>query len=46
LDQAKEYGGPLPKRLNHDGIDDAFVEKGSQVLYYEDGVWLELAGSD
>jgi hypothetical protein len=44
--QAETYGGPLPKRLDHDGIDDAFVEKASQVRYYEDGVWQELAGSD
>jgi hypothetical protein len=43
---AEAYDGPLPKLLNHDGIDDAFVEKASQVYYYEDGAWLELAGSD
>ena len=45
-EHAEAYDGPLPKSLDHDGIDDAFVEKGSQVYYYEDGVWLELAGSD
>jgi len=43
---AEAYDGPLPKRLDHDGINDAFVEKGSQVLYYEDRAWQELAGSD
>jgi hypothetical protein len=43
---AQEYGGPLPKRLDHDGINDAFLEKASQVLYQEDGGWQELAGYD
>ena len=45
-EHAEEYDGPLPKRLDHDGINDAFVEKASQVLYYEDGAWQGLAGSD
>ena len=45
-EHAEAYDGPLPKRLDHDGINDAFVEKGSGVLYYEDGVWQGLAGSD
>lgn len=45
-EHAEAYDGPLPKRLDHDGINDAFVEKGSQVLYYEDGAWQGLAGSD
>jgi hypothetical protein len=45
-EHAEAYDGPLPKRLDHDGIDDAFVEKASQVFYYEDGAWHGLAGSD
>ena len=45
-EHAEAYDGPLPKRLDHDGINDAFVEKGSHVLYYEDGAWQGLAGSD
>lgn len=45
-EHAEAYDGPLPKRLDHDGINDAFVEKASQVFYYEDGAWQELAGSD
>jgi hypothetical protein len=45
-EHAEAYDGPLPKRLDHDGIDDAFVEKASQVLYYEAGAWQTLAGSD
>jgi hypothetical protein len=43
---AEAYGGPLPKRLDHDGLEDAFVGKASQILYYEDGAWQELAGAD
>jgi hypothetical protein len=45
-EHAEAYSGPLPKRLDHDGINDAFVEKASEVFYYEDGAWQGLAGSD
>lgn len=45
-EHAEAYGGPLPKRLDHDGVNDAFVEKASHVFYYEDGSWQALAGSD
>lgn len=43
---AEEYGGPLPQRLDHEGINDAFLEKASHVFFYEDGAWQELAGYD
>ena len=43
---AEAYDGPLPKRLDHDGLEDAFVGKASQILYYENGAWQELAGAD
>ncbi len=39
-------GGPQPKRLDHDGVEDAFAEKASAVLYLEQGRWLSLAGAD
>lgn len=39
-------GGPEPPLLDHDGIDDAFVEKGSKVWYWHEGRWLQLMGSD
>lgn len=32
--------------LDHDGIEDAFVEKGSRVWYRNEERWLQLAGSD
>ena len=41
-----ERVGPLPTPLDHDGIDDAFVGKGSTVHYFHSGRWLTLAGSD
>ena len=36
---------PLPS-LDHDGISDVFVEKGSSVLYWHSGGWLQLTGTD
>lgn len=37
--------GQLP-RLDHDGIDDAFVGKWSVIRYWTGGKWLELQGAD
>jgi hypothetical protein len=44
----KEFGGtaPLPSRLDHDGINDAFMGKASIVRYWFGGKWLELTGMD
>jgi hypothetical protein len=42
----KEYSGRRPPRITHQGIDDAYVEKASVVLYYHRGKWLELQGAD
>lgn len=36
-------GAPLPP-LDHEGIDQAFIENMSDVLYWHDGRWLELHG--
>ena len=50
LDHYKEYGGPKPPPINHQGINDAYAEKASMVLYYHGRYygrrWLELAGAD
>jgi hypothetical protein len=35
-----------PSVIDHDGIDDGIYEKGSRVHYFQNGEWLELAGSD
>ena len=32
--------------LNHEGINDMFLEKASVVWYWHDGRWLEFAGAD
>ena len=40
------YGGPQPPPIDHQGIDDAFLEKASVVNYFYRGKWLELTGAD
>jgi len=40
------YGGPKPPAINHQGIDDAFIEKASVVWYFYNGQWLKLSGTD
>jgi hypothetical protein len=45
-DQYERYGGPKPPPLDHDGINDIFIGKGSLVRYWDGGRWLELTGSD
>lgn len=42
----RAYGGPRPPRIDHQGINDAFLEKGSVVQYFIGGKWLRLTGSD
>jgi hypothetical protein len=44
--QFEQNGGPIPLVVDHEGIDDAFVEKGSSVWYWHHGKWLRLAGTD
>ena len=46
LEHYRNHGGPKPPPLDHDGIEDAFIEKGSSVLYWYQGRWLTLQGSD
>jgi len=40
------YGGTTPPPIDHQGIDDAFIEKASVVHYFHRGKWLKLAGAD
>jgi hypothetical protein len=40
------YGGLKPPPLDHQGIDDAFVGKGSVVQYFYQGKWLQFSGAD
>jgi len=39
-------GGPEPPPIDHQGIDDAFLEKASVTWYFHDGKWLQLSGAD
>ena len=40
------YGGPKPPPIDHDCIDDAFLEKASITWYWHDGDWVQLQGAD
>jgi hypothetical protein len=42
----REHGGPKPPPIDHQGIENAFVEKASVILYYYKGKWLWLTGAD
>ena len=46
LKHYEAYRGPKPPPIEHQGIDDAFIEKASVVRYYYRGKWLELQGAD
>jgi len=46
LSKYQAYGGPKPPPMDHNGIGDAFIEKGSSVHYFHEGKWLELTGAD
>ena len=46
LDHYHAYGGPKPPPIDHLGINYVFVEKGSVVLYFYQGKWLQLTGAD
>ncbi len=34
------------KGIDHDGIEDAFVEKGSTLWYWSGAKWLKLSGGN
>ena len=46
LSYRQAFGGSLPSRLDHDGIDDSFDGKASVIRYFEKGRWHELQGMD
>lgn len=46
LDHYNAYGGPEPPPIDHQGINYAFIEKASVVLYWYEGQWLRLQGAD
>ena len=42
----REFGGPKPPPIDHEGIEDSFVGKASVILFYYSGAWLRLTGAD
>jgi hypothetical protein len=40
------FGGPAPPELEHEGIEEYFIEKASMVWYCHEGTWLTLTGID
>ena len=42
----KAFGGPEPPLIDHEGINDEFMDKASVVYYCFKGEWLRLQGSD
>jgi hypothetical protein len=40
------YGGRKPPPIDHNGIDDAFLEKASITWYWHNGKWVQLQGAD
>jgi hypothetical protein len=42
----EKFGGPTPPPIDHEGINDMFIEKASVVRYWHEGKWLELTGAD
>ena len=46
LDHYREYHGPTPPPLNHQGIDDGFLGKASTIHFYYGHKWRELQGAD
>jgi hypothetical protein len=42
----KEFDGPQPEVLDHDGIGDGYGETGSEIHYLDGDQWILLAGSD
>ena len=46
LSHYQAYGGNKPPTIDHQGINDAFVEKASGIHYFDAGKWFNLKGAD
>jgi hypothetical protein len=46
LEHYRAYGGEKPPAIDHQGINDMFYGKGSEVLYFYRGRLLHLTGAD
>jgi hypothetical protein len=40
------YGAVLPKPIDHDGIDEGFLDKYSETFYFGQGHWVSVGTSD
>jgi hypothetical protein len=40
------HGNQPSPAIDHDGIEDAFIEKGSVLWYYSGEKWIRFAGAD
>lgn len=45
-EDAVYYGAFLPKPIDHDGIDQAFLDKASTTFYFAQGHWISVGSSD
>ncbi len=45
-DHYESYGGTKPPRLTHQGIEDGWAEKASELHYLHRSKWLKLQGAD
>ena len=46
LEHYRNYHGPKPPPIDHQGIDDGFLGKASTIHYYFRRKWRELQGAD
>jgi len=46
LEHYRNYHGPKPPPIDHQGIDDAYLEKASTIHYHFRRKWRELRGAD
>lgn len=46
MEHYRAYGGVKPPAIDHQGINDIFYGKASEVLYFYRGRWLHLTGAD
>jgi hypothetical protein len=46
LQRHGDAGEPPKLKLDHDGIDDRLVEKGSVTFFWSNGEWVEFVGAD
>ena len=45
IEHFNSYGGVKPLQIEHEGINDIFIHKGSVVHYYNNK-WIKLTGAD